>query len=300
MFRTRVWWRLGGLALAAALLGGPARAAEVDKYLPADTETLSVVNVRQILDSALVKKVGLEQVRELLKQQQEVATTLKELGLDPFKDIDKIIGAGPASGEQDKGLLIIHGRFDLDKFRARAEKAAMDNKDVFKILKVKDGQGGEHTVYQFAFPNPGTGMDQAMFAGFASKNTVLAAPSKDYLIDGLKVKAGAKPALKSKAFQELLAKVDDQQSMYFAAVGEVLTKPPFSDLPVKDQLAKITALAGGFTITDGIKMEITVSTKEAADARMLKDKLTEGLNTGLALLALAAMNQKELAPLLDV
>ena len=51
-------YRILGLGLAAALLASPVRAADIDRYLPADTEVVSIVNVRQILSSALVKQIG--------------------------------------------------------------------------------------------------------------------------------------------------------------------------------------------------------------------------------------------------
>src|SRR5439155_24882163 len=102
-----------------------------DRYLPADTEVVVTWNVRQVLGSQLVKKNGLEQLRDLIKSQEEVEALLKELNLDPLKDIDKVLVAAPASGEQDKGLVIVHGRFNLDKFKARADKAAKDNKEIF-------------------------------------------------------------------------------------------------------------------------------------------------------------------------
>ena len=300
MVRTHVWTRLLGVSLALTLLAGPVRAGDVDPYLPADTENLVTFNVRQIVGSALVKRIGLDRLREAIKAQEEVATILKDLGLDPFKDIDRILAAQPATTDQDKGLVIVRGRFDLAKIRARAEKEAKDNKDSFKIQKVKDGQGGEHTIYKFKLPNP-TGGEVDMYAGFASKTVMLAAPSKDYLIDGLKVKPDAtKVRLKNKAFQDLLASSNDQQSFSMAVVGEALAKSPLAELPIKDVLAKIMAVAGGITVTDGIKMEFNVATKEAADAKDLKEKVATGVNTALTFLGLAAMNQKELAPLLDV
>jgi hypothetical protein len=295
--RLRLWTRVLSVGLAVILMAGPATAAEVDKYLPADTEVLVTINIRQILGSALIKKIGVDHLREGLKQQEEVSAILKELGLDPFKDIDKILAAGPASSEQDKGLFIAHGRFDVAKFKARAEKAAKENKDVFKIVKLKDGQGGEYTVYQFPVPNP-QGQDVTMFASFAGKTTLLAAASKDYLIDALKVKDDTKVNLKSKAFQELLGKVDDQQSLSIVAAGENLAKAAAdAPGPIKEVLEKITAVAGGVTLSDGIKVEFASSTKKAEDAKELKEKLNDGVNTAVALLALA--NQKELAPVLE-
>jgi len=288
-----------GVALAAALLTTPARAADLDRYLPADTEVVVTWNVRQMLGSPLVKKSGLDQLRDLINRQEEIEGVLKELNLDPFKDIDKVIAAAPASGEQDKGLFIVHGRFDLARFKARAEKAAKDSKENFKIQKVKDGQGGEHTIYEISVPIQEN--KQTLFAGFASRTTLLAAVSKDYLIDGLKTKDATKARLKNKAFQELLTHMDEQQSVSFATVGEALTKGPLAQLDaVKDILPKISAAAGGFTLTDGIKMEFTLSAKQAADAKMLKEKVDEGITFANVLIGLAVMQKKDFAPLGEI
>ncbi len=290
------WARVLGLAVAATLLSAPARAADIERYLPADTETVVTFNIRQILGSQLAKKNGLEQLRDLIKSQEEVDAVLKDLGLDPLKDIDKVIVAAPATREQDKGLVIIHGRFNLDKFKARAEKEAKDRKDTFKILKVKDGQGGEHTVYELAVSAQG---NSTYFAGFADRTTLLAAPAKDYLIDGLRVKDATKVKLKNQTFQDLLAKADDQQSFSIATTGEALAKSQLAE-PIKEFLPKINTVVGGITFTDGIKMEFAVATKRAVDAKQILEGIDKGLGYAKVLLNLAAMNMKELAPVVGI
>lgn len=282
--------RILGLALAVVLLASPARAGEVDPYLPVDTEVYNVFNIRQVLGSALVKKVGIDTIRALLNTQQEITDVLKDLGLDPFKDIDRIISAAPATGEQDKGLVIIRGRFDLEKLKARAAKEAKDQKDIVKPVKIA-GQDCYEVVISDA--------KLSLFVGFASKNTILASMSKDYLGDGLKVKAENRPVLKNKTFQEMLEKLDDKQSLAIVLNGDVLTKGQLGELPIKDTLAKITTISGGLTLTDGLKFELTGGTKEAKDARDIKDTLSNYINTGIGLAALGAMQQKELAPLVD-
>jgi len=296
--------RILGLGLVAALLVSPVRAADLDRYLPADTEVFNVFNVRQILSSPLVKQVGLDNIKELMKQSEELTAILKDLKLDPLKDIDRIISAGPSTGEQDKGLMIIHGRFEVDAWRARAEKEAKDNKDIVKVQKVKDGQGGEHTIYEVAIAEalPMAPGGLSLFIGFASKNTILASASKDYLIDGLKVKPDAtKATLKNKAFAEMLAKMDDKQSLSIALIGDVLTKGQLANAPdgIKDVLKTIAAASGGITVTDGVKVELSAVTKEAGDAKNIKDTLSNGINAAIGFAALAAMNQKELAVLVD-
>ncbi len=293
-----------GLAL---LLVGSASAGEVDRYLPADTEVYNVVNIRQILGSALVKNtVGVDKIRDLINSVDEAKTILKDLALDPLKDIDRIISAGPATGEQDKGLMIITGRFDVDKWRARAAKEAKDNKDVVKVHKLKDGQGGEHTVYELvlaeALPNLPPGANLSLFVGFASKNTILASVSKDYLIDGLKVKDDTRAKLKNKAFQEMIEKMDEKQSFATVMNAEALAKAQgIEQAPqqVKDILSKLATVNLGITLTDGIRLEASAGAKNADDARALRDQLKQGLDAGKGLLLLAGMGNPQLEPLKD-
>jgi len=284
-----------GLAVAALLIPAPLQAAEPDSFLPTDTEQLMVFNFRQFLGSALMKKIGLDNIRDALMNDENIGDALKDMGIDPLKDIDRMLIAGPTTSDQDKGLIIVHGKFDLDKIKTKMEKLAKDKSDDVKQHKVKDGQGGEHTIWETNIP----GAPTTLFIGLASKTTVLAGMSKDYLVDGLKVKAGAKPTLKSKQFQDLLAKLDDQQSMSLIVAGENLGKELPADVPGREILAKIKALAGGVAVTDGIKIELTLSTKNADDAKELKEKVSEGVNTAMAFLALAAQQQKELAGLVE-
>lgn len=284
--------RILGLGLAVALLASPARAGDVDAYLPADTEVYTVLNVRQILGSGLVKKVGIDNIKAIMQTQQELTDVLKDLGMDPLKDIDRIVSAGPATGEQDKGLIIVRGRFDVEKFTARADKEAKDNKDVVKKIKI-----GDFPAYEVVIADAGL----SLFVGIASKNTILAAMSKDYLGDALKLKEDAKPNLKNKNFQDMLTKLDDKQSMAMVVLGDVLTKGPLGDIPgnIKDMLAKVAVIHGGITLTDGIKIEFSAGTKEAAAARDIKDGISNAVNAGVAFAAIAAMQNKDLAPLVD-
>lgn len=296
--------RFLGIGLVVALTVSPARAADLDPYLPSDTEVVNIINLRQILSSALIKQVGVDNIKALMGQSEELTTVLKDLGLDIFKDIDKIVSASPGSGEQDKGLMIVRGRFDVDKWKARAKKEAKDNKDVVKTHKVKDGLGGEYEIFEVALAEalPQAPGGLSLFIGFASKNVILGSASKDYLIDGLKIKDDAtKATLKNKDFAAMLTKLDDKQSLSIAMIGDVLTKGQLAQAPdvVKDLLKTVTAATGGFTVTDGLKVEFAVNTKEAGDAKTIKEKISDGLNTAIGFAALAAMQQKELQLAVD-
>src|SRR5258707_15347454 len=112
------------LVLAVGLLAAPARAAEVDKYLPSEAEAVMFVNVRQILDSAVVKKYALELAKDGLKNNVDAQQMLNAFGLDPFKDITSFTVATGGGISEPKLLAIMHGTFDVAKIQAAVEAHA--------------------------------------------------------------------------------------------------------------------------------------------------------------------------------
>jgi hypothetical protein len=296
----RGWLRGLGLLLAAAVVTAPARAAEVDRFLPADTEMVFTLNVKQVLDSELVKKYGLEQARDALKNHDEVNDILKDLGFDPFKDLDRVIVALPAAEEADKGLVIAHGRYDLAKFEAKGKDAAKNHPDALKIHKVPDGLGGQHLVYEVTIPEK---RDTPLFVALPDKSTLLASPGKDYVVDALKkVNLKDKPALKNKDFQALLERMDNRQSLSLAVVGTALTKGNQGNLPeeVRKFLEQVDAVGGGVTVAEDVKLEVVISAKTAQSAKDLNKTITDGLANGKAILNLLAAQQPELAPVVEI
>jgi hypothetical protein len=273
----------------AVLLFAPlGRAAEVDPYLPDDTEFIVNLNLRQLLDSTLVKKHVLEMAQEALRGNDQVQDILKDLGFDPFKDLDRIVIASPGGTDKDRGLLIAHGRFDVAKFKAKAEEVAKDESDHLKIHKVL---GGKHLLYEVNMPEH----DEPFFVALAGRDTLLGSPGKDYVIDALKKsKDPTKPILKNKKFQALLDKMDANQSLSLAAVTNTETQKAINKAPgdIKGMIEKIQALGGGLTISDEVKLELIVTTKNEKDAKDLGDSAKAGLNAILAFVSAFAQNNE--------
>jgi len=286
------------VAVAAGLSAAPARAGLLDPYLPDDSEVVVTVNVRQILGSPLVKKHGLQKAREALKDLDQVEAVLKDLGFDPFKDLERVTVAGPGGAEKDRGLLIVHGSFNLAKFKSKGEEAARDYPDYLKIHKVPDVRAGAtHVVYEVSPPDA----DTTIFVALSGKDTLLASLGKDYVVDALKKAARkAKPALKNKEMQGLLEKMDENQSVSVAALGSALTKGGGGPAAVKAQAEKVEAVGGGVTVGEDLKVEVALATKTAEGAKELHDSLDKGLKQALALLSVLTSAQKELNPALEV
>src|SRR5262245_27218684 len=127
--------RLGLAAAVAAILTAPVRAAEADPLLPADSDTVAYVNVKQLVGSDVIKKFALEQIKQLLAG-QEVKKLLEDMGLDPLKDVEKIwVGMSGKNKDDAKVLAIIHGNFDPDKLFKAAEAATKKDGDKFSMIK---------------------------------------------------------------------------------------------------------------------------------------------------------------------
>lgn len=279
------------LGLAASLLLVPlARAAEADKFIPADSAVVLSINAKQLLEAPLVKKHALPRAKEALKSVEEVTRVLDELGFDPFIDLDRLTVAGPGGNASDRGLVILRGRFDLDKFKARGEKAAKEDAEILKIQKVPDG-----IIYEVSSP----GQNDPLFVALVNKNVLVASPGKDYVVTALKKEAGKEKAgLKDKSFQAVLERMDDKQSISFAGVGQAFKGADLG--PAAELMEKVDALGGGLTLGDDLKVEIVLSTKSADDAKQIKTATNDGINHGVALLGLLASQNKQLGPIVDI
>jgi hypothetical protein len=182
MFRYRPLC-LAAVGLAALLAAAPARAEETShKYLPADSEIIATLNFRQILNSELAKehKDKIDIVKGLLdnaiQNNEEAKRYLQAMGFDLFRDFNSITVASPASLEPDKGLVVIEGKFEPEKFVKTAEDAAKDHGDIVKVTPA-----GTHKLIEVTAP----GQDKTLYLMLANNSTLLAGSSKAALTDAL-------------------------------------------------------------------------------------------------------------------
>ena len=161
-------------ALAApAPIEGPAGSFE--KYLPDGADGVVNINVRQLLESGLFKKAGLDK----LLATEDADKTLKTLGLDPLKDIERVIIANDKE-KGDDSYMIVQGKFDLDKIRLAADLMAKEKKDVLKIHKMEHGKIYEVTKLNELVKLPPQAAaaadslkDMSLFAVIADKGNIV-------------------------------------------------------------------------------------------------------------------------------
>jgi hypothetical protein len=289
--------RLSRLALATAFAvifaSGSARAAEPDKLLQSDADTVTFVNVKQLVESDVVKKYAIEQIKQALAG-QEAKKILEEMGLDPLKDIEKVwVGSSGKDANDMKALIIVHGKFDPDKLLKAAEAATKKDGDKFSMIK----DGGQ-TLFKFQ-PDQGN----PVYGTVVDDSTVIAGTDKKLIANALTQKKAAINA----ELTALVKKMDEKASVFAVS----LVKGKFDNVKLPAQLPidlsgfekalpKTDTLSIVVKVTGDIKLEVTFGMKDddaAADMGDAMAKLIDGIKGLVPLLAAAEPKAK---PLVDV
>lgn len=285
--------RFALVAAFAAALVPAARAAEPDKLLPNDSDTVAFINVKQLVGSDVVKKYALEQLKQALAG-QDAKKLLEDMGLDPLKDIDTVWAGSSGKDASDmKVLIVAHGKFDPEKLLKAAEGAAKKDGDKFSI--VKDG-GTTLFKYQPDQGNPlyGTVVDDTTVIAGSDKKLVAAA------LEQKKVELSADLAA-------LVKKQDAKTTMFVASVVkgkfDNVRLPAQSPIPGLDfaalekVLPKIDTMNIVVKVTEDIKLEVTVGMKDddaAADMGDVMAKLIDGIKGLVPIIAAADPKAKPL------
>jgi hypothetical protein len=284
---------MAGLPLAA-------QAAEPDKLLPPESEIVIQINFKQILESDLFKKYALEQTKQVM-QNQEAKKILDELGLDPLKDIHRIIVAGEMKGRDDSRYLMIgYGSFDPEKLFATAEAYSKKNPDRFSLIRE-----GETVMFKF---QPDNGQ-LPVYTTVLDDKTVIAGSDKKIILDAVNVsKSGRKPKAAIKPeLAALIKKMDEKASMYVCA----LVKGKFDDVNIpqgtpvdltkfQDLLPKMETVSMTLRIGKDVKMEISMGMNNEDSADDMSKAVKNLLNDVKPLLQLATAADPRTKPLTDV
>lgn len=278
-------------AVAVATLALPLRAADADRFLHDDTDAVFSFNVRQFLDSPLVKKFNLD---KMLAGDAAAQNVLKELGLDPLKDVRRItaaMGKGDASE-----VIVIEGDFDPAKLQAKAAEVAEKKKDNVKVHQTPAGAIYELSKLDELVKVPDQAQaagvslkDKPGFAVIPDKNHILITSSKAAAAGLLDRAAGkTQAALKNKELAGLMAKMDPTQTL-----AVVITGPA-------TQTEKVRNVTGGVTFTDNLKVDLAIATPDTGSAKEIEDAIKEQLDTIKALAGAVVQQNQNLAPVVDI
>jgi len=269
------------------------------RLLPANTEIVVTVNLKQILNSELVKSKdeAIKQIKAAIENApngDEVAKYLKIMGFDPFTDLISITLAHPGSQEQAEEIfVVIDGVFNAKKF-AEAVKTASENYPG-TITNVQIGGG---TAYEISVQG------KSVYVALVDGKSVVLAAQKDELAGAItRSKGNAVAAVKVK---DLLKTLTDKQSFSVAITGEAIARlaaqaPGGGQLPPgAPDLADIRGLTAAVTITKEISFMLGVGFKNEKTAKDSENTATFALAALKLAMQQKAGQDPEFAPVVDV
>ncbi|HLJ96629.1 MAG TPA: hypothetical protein VKU02_25880 [Gemmataceae bacterium] len=280
------------IASAILALAVPVRAAEVDKYLPEDTEVVVVINAEQLFDAPAIKKHMVKPLRTFIQQNDAIKDILNDLDFDPFEDLTSITAALTVLGSETKGLIIFHGDFDETLLAEKAEEVAEELGDVFTIHRA-----GAHPIYEVKPQGGG----KPLFIGILDDSTIVAGPEAQYVRDAFAKSRSKKQARVQQALRDLIEHVDEDQSIWFAATANAFAKGDWSgDEHARKSLEKMTGITAGLTVDRDLQIDFAIAAKSAASAKELAQEINLALEQAKKLFPSLAEQHRELSSLQDV
>ena len=273
-----------GLASAA-----PARAADIEKFLPKDTDVVISLNVQQVLESSVVKKSALDLIKTSLATNKEAQEAFTALGLDPLKDFSRIsVGLGIQDPSKPNAIVVIDGRFDVTKINDTLETLVV--KDAKKFAKDKVG---DRTIYKITTPD-----QPVMFFSPIDSKVLVFGTSKDYIATAFEAVKGTRTPEIKKELADLLAKADRKSSLTVVAYTKGrLDSLPLPDASMKKILEQIYSLTIDVKLAKDADLEVAVGTESADAAKQMQTMISFGLNFAKEQVKAAFAAQPELAPL---
>jgi hypothetical protein len=309
--------------LGVAVLAVSARAAEVDKFLPDKTEAVLTVNVKQLLHGGLVKKHALEPLQLALKDSGEVHDILESVGIDPFQDIDRIVGAATA-GEKGYEVAIVHGRFDTAQFLDGAKQLTKDKSDVVKMHKsgdnryfevvapgnhgsllfgagAKEGKDGLAPAMSLTTNGSPLDMTGSFFFALVDKSTLVLATDKQGVLDAFDRSAKPRhPSLK-KSMRQAIEDADSKQTIWLVTrMSAFASKDAEADGEEQEEPNGIDRIQGGITLGDDLKVHFALTAVNIDAAKEVMKDLDDLRTRAAGLATLLAGNQKDCACLKDI
>jgi hypothetical protein len=247
-----------------------AGAADATAYYPNDASLVVSFSVKQFLQAPLAREhIAIRSTID------DMVKSLDTFGIDSRKDLDRIVLA-----VSNDWLILLEGRFDVDKVTGRMKEKARERKDDIQIID----EGGA-TLFQCRLPAAGRNAKVSLPERFVltvlDANTIALAVERKTLTEALEKKAGRRKSDVKPRLAELVGRIDSKESISIVFV------------PTADQagpLGGVTTISGGVTITDGVSTEVRIDAKDADATKVVADTArTAVANVREILPGLAAM-----------
>jgi hypothetical protein len=283
-----------GAALAVAFVAAPVRAADPDKLIPEDSEFVLSANMKQIVGSDIIKKYALDQLKQALDG-ADAKKFLTDIGLDPLKDVDRLIIAGAGKDQTDThGLVIIKGKYDAEKLFKAAEAQTKKDPDHFTLVK-----DGKDVMFKYQ-PDNGN----PAYATVVDDSTVVVGSDKKMVTTALAV--GTKKPTLGKDLAALIGKQDDKASLWMVGVTKDKLKdakfPKAGGVPanLQEALQKMDTVAVVVRVTEDVSLDVSLGMASADAADEMAKLIDDGVQQLKGFLPFLTANNPQLKPLGDV
>jgi len=290
-------WALASCAFALLLFAGRAAAGPADavaELLPADTEQFLVLQVKPIIASPAYKKFAAEVVKKVLAR-EEVKEFVDKTGIDPLKDVERVVLATPPGFNPVKpeGMIVVCGSFDAKKLAVAGLGFVVKYKN--NVAVVKDGP---YLLLKITF---GEGVKkQEWYAAAVDDKRLILSPKQEEVRAALDRVADKKPpAIKDKATLKALAAVDPAVALAGRFDRAQLRLLPGLDDPATAKLIdKVSYGTVEVRAGSDLKATLDLVMSDAAAARAMKPtafQVAEQVKTLTGVLTLADARCKPLA-----
>jgi hypothetical protein len=259
--------RVAAIILLAAAVVPSARAVEIDKFLPPSTEAVVVINVRELLNSPVIKNYGPDRLKTELETNGDANRLFRAFGIDPLRDVREVaIAVSAAASDGDRQFLIVlHG-----EFKAQKELAALGAGGKTKTSDLQIVEPGGHKLFEVKRHAP---EDKWLFAEFADNNTLLVSSFPESIAGAFKGGARASPEM-----AVALGAVGGKESVYAAAVvSDQMKQRLTQSTKLRGIGPKLLFVTGFLDLTDDVKLRLSVHTSDAEAADKVKTTLVRSV-----------------------
>lgn len=294
--------RCGYVAVVLGVAFSAASALAVDpRYLPPNTEVAITVNLKQMLESELLKdkKDLVDQGKEFLKQKLEESPAkeyLDKAGFDLFRDLYSVTVASDGSKDPNNAFIVIEGKFNGEKLVEVAKEAAGKSGENLKVTKA-----GNVNVFEIT-PKDN---EKTIYAALISDSLMVAAPSREQLNASIaRITANKTPNFRAN-FKQVLETTNNKQSLSIVASGEGIAKmaenaPKQPGGDVAGMLQSIEGMSMSISLTKDITFQMAGNVKTEEDAKKMAAAANFGLIGVRGMVIQKAKEDAKLQPVADV
>jgi hypothetical protein len=240
----------------------PARAIDVDKFVPPNTEAVIIINVREFLNSPVIRNYGHDKVKSELESSEDATRFFRAAGLNLLHDVHQVVIAN-AIGTDTRAhiLVVLHGEFDIDKIRAAFDRLANSKTGELRVI-----ENAGRKLYEIKRSASG---NKPFYVVLVDNNTLLLAASPEHAAPGFKGGAKSNPELAM-----ALSKFGGKECVCAAAVVTEQRRQALAGNGYLRQIGpKLHYLTGFLELTENVKLTISVQASDEDGAAKVKATL---------------------------